>query len=259
MTKDDNHPAAQCHHSASDLCHVRGNLMAFCLNQTLRHQKYQQRRFQSTVVLCFERKSPFIIFIQNFLQNGKPHIYYGCKRVSILPKILATKRARNADLPLRGWNSVRSIRYKDSERKWINCGTFTERNFKSNKVFLRSRSLYVLQVIFRAYSRHRPPPPSLVVQRGLEIECEVINSRATMLQSRLTVRYLDLVKDLYTEPAEDRLVGTLLNFVMTLPPMVNTPAPVKRKKKATAINASGNRDIREMFGASKMKKHQKLL
>ena len=32
--------------------------------------------------------------------------------------------------------------------------------------------------------------------------------------------------------------------------MVNTPAPVKIKKKAAANNASGNRDIREMFVAS---------
>ena len=66
-----------------------------------------------------------------------------------------------------------------------------------------------------------------------------------MLQSRLTARYLDLVKDLYTEPAEDRVVGNLFNFVMTLPPMVNTPAPVKRKEKAAANKASVNRDIRE--------------
>ena len=59
---------------------------------------------------------------------------------------------------------------------------------------------------------------SLLVQGGLEIECEVvINSRATMLQLRLTARYLDLVNDLYTEPAEDRVVGNLLNFAMTLP------------------------------------------
>ena len=89
-----------------------------------------------------------------------------------------------------------------------------------------------------------------------EIDCKVvINSRAAMLQSRLTARYLDLVKDLYTS-AEDRLVGNLFNFVMTLPPMVNTPAPVQRKKKAAAINASGNRDIREMFGASKKKNNK---
>ena len=79
-----------------------------------------------------------------------------------------------------------------------------------------------------------------------------------MLQSKLTARYLDLVKHLYTEPAEDRVVGTtLFNFVMTLPPMVNKPAPIKRKKKA--INTSGNQDIREMFGASKMKKNKNII
>ena len=80
------------------------------------------------------------------------------------------------------------------------------------KVFLKSRSLYVLQVVFRALSSFP------LVQGGLEIECElVINSQATMLQSRLTARYLDLVNDLYTEPAEDRVVGNLFNFAMTLP------------------------------------------
>ena len=105
---------------------------------------------------------------------------------------------------------------------------------------------YVLQVAFRALSSFH-----------LVLECEVaINSRETMLQSRLTARYLDLVKDLYREPAEDRVVGNLFNFVVTLSPMVNTSAPIKRKKKASAINASGNRDIREMFGATK---NQKLL
>ena len=44
-------------------------------------------------------------------------------------------------------------------------------------------------------SEHYRRPP--IVQGGLEIECEgVINSRATMLQSRLTARYLDLFQDL---------------------------------------------------------------
>ena len=46
----------------------------------------------------------------------------------------------------------------------------------------------------------------------------------------------------------------LETYSILLLPMVNTPASVKRKKKAAAINASGNRDIREMFGASKKKK-----
>ena len=50
-----------------------------------------------------------------------------------------------------------------------------------------------------------------------------------MLQARLTRLYLDLVKDLYKEPTEDRLVGNLFDFVMTLPSTVATPqALVKR-------------------------------
>ena len=84
---------------------------------------------------------------------------------------------------------------------------------------------------------HRSP----LVQGGLEIQCEVvIDLRATMLQSKLTARYLDLVKDLYIEPTEDSVVGNLFNFVMTLPPVINTRVPVKRKK-AAAIDALGNR------------------
>ena len=93
-----------------------------------------------------------------------------------------------------------------------------------------------------------------------DLECEVvIDSRATMLQSKLTARYLDLVKDIYTEPTEDRAVGNLFNFVMTFPPVINTRDPVKRKKKLP-INASGNRDIGEMFVAlSKKKKTPKII
>ena len=41
---------------------------------------------------------------------------------------------------------------------------------------------------------------SPLVQGGLEIEWQVvIETRATMLQASLTRRYLDLVKNLYTE------------------------------------------------------------
>ena len=110
-------------------------------------------------------------------------------------------------------------------------------------------------------SRHFCRSP--LVQGGLEIKCEVvINSRATVLQSRLTARYLELIQNLYTEPVEERVMGELVfNFVMTLPPMVNMPVlPTlkKRQKKATTSNAkTRNRDIREMFfGSKKSKKTQ---
>ena len=101
---------------------------------------------------------------------------------------------------------------------------------------------------------------SPLVQGELEIKCEVvINSRATVLQSRLTVRYLEFVQNLYIEHVEERVVGELiLNFVMTLPPMVNMPVLPKlkkRKKKAATTNATiRNRDIREMFSGSKKSK-----
>ena len=73
---------------------------------------------------------------------------------------------------------------------------------------------------------------SPLVQGGLEIQCEVVLiSRATMLQSRLTARYMELVTDLYIEPAEDRAIGNLFNFVMALPPVVNTPPVSAQNKK----------------------------
>ena len=107
-------------------------------------------------------------------------------------------------------------------------------------------------------SRHYRRSP--LIQGGLEIKCEVvINSRATVLQSRLTARYLELIQNLYNEPVEERVMGELvLNFVMTLPPMVNMPTlPIlkKGKKKATMTSATTrNRDIREMFSGSKKSK-----
>ena len=104
-------------------------------------------------------------------------------------------------------------------------------------------------------SRHYRCLP--LVQGGLEIQCEVVLiSRATMLQSRLTARYMELVTDLYFEPAEYRAVGNLFNFVMTLPPVMNTP-PVSvenRKKKKAATSTGENKDIREMFSMAKRKK-----
>ena len=85
-------------------------------------------------------------------------------------------------------------------------------------------------------SRHYRRSP--LVQGGLEIKCEVvINSRATVLQSRLTARYLELVQNLYTEPVEERVL---------------LPTLKKRKKKATTTSATTrNQDIHEMFSGSK--------
>ena len=81
-----------------------------------------------------------------------------------------------------------------------------------------------------------------------------------MLKVKLTRRDLGLVKDLYTEPTEDRVAGKLFNFVMTLSPaLVRPQSPVKRKTKSASTTVSRNRDIREIFAAPKKKKHQMLL
>ena len=67
--------------------------------------------------------------------------------------------------------------------------------------------------------------------------CELIfRHRPTMVADIFTQpthpRYLDLVKDLYREPADGWVVGNLFNFVMTLPSTVVTPqAPVKKKEE----------------------------
>ena len=61
----------------------------------------------------------------------------------------------------------------------------------------------------------------------------MINSRATVLQSRLAARYLELIENLYNESVEERVMGELVfNFVITLPPLVNMPGlPTLKKRK----------------------------
>ena len=137
---------------------------------------------------------------------------------------------------------------------------FRGKYFRENQktLYLLGEKLSQMATISFFFITHYRRSP--LVQGGLEIKCEVvINSRATVLQSRLTARYLELIQNLYTEPVEERVMGELVfNFVMTLPPMVNMPVlPTlkKRKKKATTTNATTrNRDIREMFSGSKKSK-----
>ena len=92
---------------------------------------------------------------------------------------------------------------------------------------------------------------SPLVQGGLAISCEVmINARPTLLQAKLTTRYLELVDSLCIEPVEEKLTGEpIFNFVMILPPLPGTSiTPLeKRKRKKNGNGANSSRDIREMF------------
>ena len=123
------------------------------------------------------------------------------------------------------------------------------------KYFL-DRGVSMYDTLSSEHYRHSP-----LVQVGLEIACQVvIKTRATMLQARLARHYLDLVKDLYAEPTEDRVVGNLFNFVLTLRSTVVTPqGPVKRKAKSASTTVSRNWDIREMFAVPKKKKTQNVM
>ena len=102
---------------------------------------------------------------------------------------------------------------------------------------------------------------SPLVQGGLEIECQfVIETRATMLKARLTTRYLDLVKDLYTEPTKGRVAGNLFNLVMTLAPTVATPqVPDKRKTQSTSTTVSRIGIPEKCSQHPRRRKHQMLL
>lgn len=58
---------------------------------------------------------------------------------------------------------------------------------------------------------------------------------------------------------EDRAVGSLFKFVMTLPPIVKTPEAVTKKRKIKTAEGRENRDIREMFNSGKKKKTPKVI
>ena len=59
--------------------------------------------------------------------------------------------------------------------------------------------------------------------------------------SQINKTLFRLVKDLYTEPTEEREAGNLFNFIMALPPTFGTSqAPVKRKTKSASTTVSRN-------------------
>ena len=138
---------------------------------------------------------------------------------------------------------------KSVDERGETVGDLPKEISRVTKYFLDRRISMLCKLTSRYYRR------SPLVQGRLEIICEVvINSRETVLQSRLTVRYLKLIQNLYTKPVEERVMGELVfNFIMTLHPTLK-----KRKKKATTTNATiRNRGIREMFSGSMNSKKTK--
>ena len=75
------------------------------------------------------------------------------------------------------------------------------------------------------------------------MKCGVmINARSKLIQSRLTTLYLELAYNIYTEPADERLMGKLIfNFTITLPLQPTAPLEnEKRKKNSSSHETAGN-------------------
>ena len=99
-------------------------------------------------------------------------------------------------------------------------------------------------------SRHYRRSP--LVQGGIEIPCIVyFKMPSTFKNAQLAERYLQLVKDRYTEPKDEKILGSFITEA--LPELVET----NKAKKQQAPKKNRNRpnhDIRDMFKAVAQKK-----
>ena len=107
---------------------------------------------------------------------------------------------------------------------------------------------------------------SPLVQGGLEIARRVIvKMRATKLNQRLSEHYMQLVAQIYSDPAVDTVVGSIFNLVMTFSPPTSQPNSERQaeargsgKKKVVGKGSQGSsRDIREMIASSSAPAKQK--
>ena len=104
---------------------------------------------------------------------------------------------------------------------------------------------------------------SPLVQGGLDISCRVM--RATKLNQRLSEHYKQLVAQIYSDPAEVTVVGSILNLVMTFSPPISQSNSERQaeargsgKKKVVRKGSQGSsRDIREMVASSSAPAKQK--
>ena len=88
---------------------------------------------------------------------------------------------------------------------------------------------------------------SPVVQEGLEIPCKVSVTMSGTVSSLLVLeKYWQLVEELYTEPKNEEILGSLLHAIVT----DQRPPPAKKNtkiKKAVPSNVPEHKDIRSFF------------
>lgn len=95
--------------------------------------------------------------------------------------------------------SIRSFCHQNLVKWWEDCWTLTQRNFSCHEILSRSWSQLSVKLPSRHYRR------SPLVQGGMEIACLVTAKiPATLKNSKLGEKYLELVKSKYTEPKKKK-------------------------------------------------------
>ena len=97
---------------------------------------------------------------------------------------------------------------------------------------------------------------SLLAQGGMEIACTVFFRMPSALKNaQLAERYLQLVKERYTEPKDEKILGSFITEALPEPADVQTnkQRPVPNKSKRNTQPNRPNRDIRDMFKVAQKK------
>jgi len=86
---------------------------------------------------------------------------------------------------------------------------------------------------------------SPLVQGGLEIACKVVvRMPATVKNHMIMDRYVELVKNRYTEPKDEVVLGS---FLVSVPRPIVNAVKTNQKKKTLKRKSEKTVDIREMF------------
>ena len=101
-------------------------------------------------------------------------------------------------------------------------------------------------------SRHYRRSP--LVQGGMEIVCSVIMKMpATLRNTKITEKYLEMVKEKYAEPNEEEILGCYVNGIPNPIATMASNQKQTKEKYQPQIKKSTQHDIRDMFAKKKAK------
>ena len=84
---------------------------------------------------------------------------------------------------------------------------------------------------------------------------------STLNNAQLAERYLQLVKDRYTEPKDEKILGSFIIEALSEPVdgQQNKQRPVPNKSKRSTQPKRQNRDIRDMFKVAQKKPKRSII